>query len=123
RYGGCGCSCPPHWVPARRSGPGFRAARLPVRESALRCFWLDVAGGAMLLLPGFHIADEIVRRALLAHGEFRHGKCGPMGRYSWSTAVSLIVPPAVIAHDVPSVFCCFACFGFLAEGESAGRKR
>jgi hypothetical protein len=34
-------------------------------------FALDVAGGAVLLLLGFHIADEIVRRAsLLAHGEF-----------------------------------------------------
>ena len=33
-------------------------------------FALDVAGGAVLLLLGFHIADEIVRRAsLLAHGE------------------------------------------------------
>jgi len=41
-------------------------------------FALDVAGAAVLLL-GFHIANEIVRRAsLLAHGEVLIGKCGPM---------------------------------------------
>ena len=55
-------------------------------------FVLDVAGGAVLLL-GFHIADEIVRRAsLLAHGKVLTGKCGPMGRYSRSTAVPLMPP-------------------------------
>jgi hypothetical protein len=47
---------------------------------------------------GFHIADEIVRRAsLLAHGEFLIGKCGPMGRYSLEYC-SLVVP-----HDEAGV--------------------
>jgi hypothetical protein len=43
--------------------------RLVARLTPFAGFALDVAGGVVLLL-GFHIANEIVRRAsLLAHGE------------------------------------------------------
>jgi hypothetical protein len=43
--------------------------RLVARLTPFAGFALDVAGGGVLLL-GFHIANEIVRRAsLLAHGE------------------------------------------------------
>ena len=63
-------------VPARRSGnrPGGQAPVSAPRaclfgSQLFAGFALDVAGGAVLL-PGFHIADEIVRRASrLAHGE------------------------------------------------------
>jgi len=44
--------------------------RLVARLTPFAGFALDVAGGAVLLL-GFHIANEIVRRAsLLAYDEF-----------------------------------------------------
>jgi hypothetical protein len=44
--------------------------RLVARLTPFAGFALDVAGGAVLLLLGFHVAEEIVRRAsLLAHGE------------------------------------------------------
>ena len=75
--------------------------RLVARLTRFAGFALGVAGGAVLFL-GFHIADEIVRRAsALAHGEVLIGKCGPMGRYGWSTTVPLM--PVVIAHDEASV--------------------
>jgi hypothetical protein len=42
--------------------------RLVARLTAFAGFALDVAGSAVLLL-GFHIANEIRRASLLAHGE------------------------------------------------------
>jgi hypothetical protein len=63
-------------VPARRSGnrPGGQASFSAPRACLFGSrpfagFALDVAGDAVLLL-GFHVADEIVRRAsMLAHGD------------------------------------------------------
>jgi hypothetical protein len=55
---------------ARRACRARNAARrLVARLTPIAGFALDVTGGALLLL-GFHIANEIVRRASVpAHGE------------------------------------------------------
>jgi len=91
RCGGCGCSCPPQRMPARRSGPGFRATRLPVRESTLRrfcarCRQRCCAAAAWL---SYHGRNRPPCVAACSWGVLI-GNCGPIRRYSWSTAVSLM---------------------------------
>jgi hypothetical protein len=56
-----------------------------------------------VLLLGFHIANEIVRRAsLLAHGDSSY--VSAVLRYSWKYCSSLNgCLPAVVAHDKASV--------------------
>jgi hypothetical protein len=99
RRGGCGCSCPPLWEPARRSGRGFRGTRLPVRKSALRWFCARCRRGCCAAAwLSYRERNRPPCVAVCSWGV--PGRCVLMGRYSWSTAVPLMSAClTVVAHD------------------------
>src|SRR5215472_11758946 len=110
--GQLGNAAAPAAVHARRSGnrPGGQATVSAPRaclfgSQVFAGFALDVAGGAVLLLPGFHISDEIVRRAsLLAHRESLIGSAVLCVLLEYCSPLNECLP-AVVADNKASVLC------------------